>query len=252
LFGGLAGALRLFVAELVSDGALVVLAEAGEFAGETAELTETLMRVFDVAQGVNVDGELGGQDGGDVFGDGDAFPGGVQAEIVGLLGGPAGLFAQELVASPIEVAAFAPFGEVLRADGQAGELFGDDFLDFGQLVEPSDERGSGFAIFEALVELFADGFGQAGDFAGTSFHGIFCHIFCHRDTGSEKWRRSQTAATTECMLLIIWSGFNTNAIRGKTYGKVLVGSDWGGGEWKRNFGKKRAKTRLFPEWDSGG
>ena len=129
----------MFVAELVSDGALVVLAEAGEFAGETAELTETLMRVFDVAQGVNVDGELGRQDGGDVFGDRNTFAVGVDAEIFGLLGGPAGLFAEELVAGPIEIAAFAPFGEILRADGQASELFGDDFLDFRQLVEPCDD-----------------------------------------------------------------------------------------------------------------
>ena len=149
----------LGVKELGADGALVVAAEAGEFAGEAAELSEALFRIFDVAHCLDVEAEFGGHDGGDVFGDGDALAGGVQAEFGGLLGGPAGLFAQELVAKPFEVAAFAPFGKVLGADGPAGELVGDDFLDFGQLIEPGDEGGSEFAVFEALVELFADGFG---------------------------------------------------------------------------------------------
>jgi len=149
----------LFAEELVADGALVVAAEAGEFAGEAAELTESFFGVFEGAHRLDVEGEFGGHDGGDVFGDGNARAGGVDSEFGGLLGGPAGLFAQELVADPIKVAALAPFGEVLRADGQAGELVGDDFLDFRQLIEPGDERGSGFAVFEAGVELFADGFG---------------------------------------------------------------------------------------------
>jgi len=149
----------LGVAELGADGALVVAAKAGEFAREAAELTEALVGIFEGAHGLDVDREFGGHDGGDVFGDGDAVAGGVEAEFGGLLGGPAGLFAQELVAQPIDVAAFTPFGEVLGADGPAGELVGDDFLDFGELVEPGDEGRAQFAVFKALVELFADGFG---------------------------------------------------------------------------------------------
>jgi len=147
------------VAELGADGALVVAAKAGEFAREAAELAEALVGIFEGAHGLDVDREFGGHDGGDVFGDGDAVAGGVEAEFGGLFGGPAGLFAQELVAQPIEVAALAPFGKVLGADGPAGELFGDDFLDLGELVEPVDEGRAQFAVFKALVELFADGFG---------------------------------------------------------------------------------------------
>ena len=148
----------LFAAKLVADGALVVAAEAGEFAGEQSELAEMLFGVFDGSQGMDVNGKLGGHDGGDVFSDGDAFAGGVQAEFGGLLGGPAGLFAQKLMANPFDIAAFTPFGKVLWADGKAGELFGDDFLDFGQLVEPGDEGFAEFAVFEAAVEFFADVF----------------------------------------------------------------------------------------------
>ena len=50
-------------------------------------------------------------------------------------------------------------------------MVGDDFLDFGELVEPGDEGRAQFAVFKALVELFADEFGEAGDFAGASHLG---------------------------------------------------------------------------------
>ena len=127
------------MAKLGAEGALVVAAEAGEFAGEVTELAEALFGVFDRAQGLDVEGEFGGHDGGDVFGDGDAFAGGVEAEVAGLLGGPMGLFAEELIALPVEVATFAPFRDVLGPDRMAAELFGDKFLHFGQLVEPGDD-----------------------------------------------------------------------------------------------------------------
>ena len=139
------------MAELGADGALVVAAEAGEFAREAAELAEALVGIFEGAHGLDVDREFGGHDGGDVCGDGDAVAGQVEAEFGGLFGGPAGLFAQELMADPFKVAALAPFGEVLRADGQAGELVGDEFLDFGLLIEPGDDGFGEFAVFEAAV-----------------------------------------------------------------------------------------------------
>ena len=81
-----------------------------------------------------MEAEFGGHDHGDVFGDGDAFLDGVVGEIEGLLAVAAGLFAEELVAGPIDVAAQTPLGEVLLADGVAAELFGDEFLDFGEVV----------------------------------------------------------------------------------------------------------------------
>ena len=234
----------LVAAVVGADGALVVAAQAGEFAGEVLELAETFFGVLDLAQGLDLHGEFGGQDHGDVFGNGHGSVAGVGFQVGGLFGGPAGLLAQELVAQPIEVAAFAPFGEVLRTDGQAGELFGDDFLDFGQLVEPCDERGSEFAVFEALVELFADGFGEAGDFAGASFH----RIFCHRDTeGTEVGRwRSQSAPyrrlhfSFSCGAVLARGGF-AEKLTVMFYVDSVVGEAVGSGK----NSKKRAKTRLF-------
>jgi hypothetical protein len=115
-----------------AHGALVITAEAGEFAGEELELFEALFGICDGSQRLDVEGEFGGHDRGDVFGDGHGCGAGVGIEVGGLFGGPAGLLAQELVACPVEIAALAPLGEVLGADGEAVELVGDEFLDFGQ------------------------------------------------------------------------------------------------------------------------
>ena len=160
------------VAELDAESALVVSAEAGEFVGEVAELAESLFGIFHGSQGVDVEGEFGGNDVGDVFGDGDASAAGIEAQVGRLLGGPAGLFAEELVALPVYVTAVAPLGEVLLADGVAAELFGDEFLDFGELVEPFENGFGEFAVFEALANLLADCFWQASDFAGAGVHKV--------------------------------------------------------------------------------
>jgi len=62
-------------------------------------------------------------------------------------------------------AAIFPFGEVLRGDGAALEVFFEDGLDFGQVVEPNGEADGGVAGIEALVELVADLGREVGDFA---------------------------------------------------------------------------------------
>lgn len=73
-----------------------------------------------------------------------------------------------LLGEPVQIAAFFPFGEVLFTDGVAVEFVLDEMLDFGEGIEPADEGGAFLAIFQALVELVADGFGEASDFAGAS------------------------------------------------------------------------------------
>ena len=70
-----------------------------------------------------------------------------------------------LALKPMLVAGHAPVGKVLRRNGFAVELGGQDFFDGLEVVEPGEDDGGGVAIQEALVELFADIVGEAGDFA---------------------------------------------------------------------------------------
>ena len=53
-------------------------------------------------------------------------------EFGGVGGEFAGVFEEFLGGEPVEEAAVVPFGEVLGADGDAGEVFGEDGLDFGE------------------------------------------------------------------------------------------------------------------------
>ena len=41
-------------------------------------------------------------------------------------------------------------------------------LNFGLGIEPIDQPEAFFTVFDAAIEFFADGFGEAGDFAGSS------------------------------------------------------------------------------------
>jgi len=107
------------------------------------------------------------------------------------------------IAQPILVAAVSPFGNVVLGDGPAGEMRGEDLPDFGQLIEPGHSVFGEGAVEQELVELLADRFGEAGDFTGASFHGIFCH----RDTeiqrsprGSDGGARRAPLQVTACSL----------------------------------------------------
>jgi hypothetical protein len=71
-----------------------------------------------------------------------------------------------LLAEPALVAALTPIGHVLFGDGLALEFGGEDFFDDGEFVEPGEDLGVAVTIEEALVDLFAEVAGEAGDFAG--------------------------------------------------------------------------------------
>ena len=88
-------------------------------------------------------------------------------EVGGLGGEVFGGFAHFLAGEPFAIAAEVPVGEVLRADEVAAVVFFDEGEDFGELVEPKQNVVAGFAVAEALVEFFAEGFGETGEFAGT-------------------------------------------------------------------------------------
>lgn len=67
---------------------------------------------------------------------------------------------------PALVAALTPVGEVLVSDGNAIEVPGEDCFDEGKFVKPWKDFRRRVAIFDAAVELVAEVFGKAGDFAG--------------------------------------------------------------------------------------
>ena len=112
------------------------------------------------------DGVAGGDGVGEAVGE---VAVGEAGEFGGVGGEFAGVFEEFLGGEPVEKAAVVPFGEVLGADGDAVEVFGEDGLDFREGVEPLDEVHAGFAVVEALVELVAEVVREAGDFAG-AFH----------------------------------------------------------------------------------
>ena len=70
-----------------------------------------------------------------------------------------------LAGEPFAEAALPPFGEVLFKERTAVEVFGEDGAGFGQGVEPVENFMGGMAVAEALIELFADGVREAGDFS---------------------------------------------------------------------------------------
>ena len=96
---------------------------------------------------------------------------GEAGELGGVGGEFAGGFEKILGGEPVEEAAIVPFGEVLGANRDAGEMLGEEGLDFGEGVEPLNEFHAGFAVVEALVELVAELVRETGDFAG-AFHDI--------------------------------------------------------------------------------
>lgn len=107
--------------------------------------------------------ELGGQDAGEIVGQGAAQAGFV--DFGGGVGEGFGGFGQFLGDLPFEVAALAPGGEVLFVDGGAVEVVVEGFEDVGQGVEPVDNLGRRLAFFQAEAEFVADVGRELGDFA---------------------------------------------------------------------------------------
>lgn len=151
--------------ELKAEVVLLSLDEGGDGREDFQEMV-----VRDFFTGIRLKGfkELVGGEGGNARGDaaGSAgeMPGGGQIFF--------GVGERGLDLEPALVAGGAPVAEVLAIDGRAGELVGEDFLDGGESIEPGEDEGSGLAVAEAAVKLFADVVGESGDFAdeGALFH----------------------------------------------------------------------------------
>lgn len=144
---------------------VIAPAELGQFAGKRE-------KVFLL-------GEVSGSLGGDALdaaaegdrerrrnpvGDGNFI--GVFGQVGGALDKVADPLAGFLITEPILIAPLFPFAEVLLGNFPALEMGGQDGADVVTGVEPNHELLAGLALFEAQVEFFADGAGEAGDFAG--------------------------------------------------------------------------------------
>jgi hypothetical protein len=170
-----AGELDLKALAFETD-ALGVMGLALEGGDIGAELAEAALAGVGVVVGV-----LGGEgldgDGGVVKGEpagefvGEEAGQGVVAEgffVVEVAGQGEGIAARE----PVAVAAVFPLGEVGGGDGLGGEVGGEDGLDFREGVEPLEEGRARLVVEEAVVELVADGEGEAGDFSGAGHWGL--------------------------------------------------------------------------------
>jgi len=146
-----------------AGGAVLGATELGELLGD-AEDGLALFGGVGAVEGLGKEAVKGDQDGdGGAVGQSDRPGAGI--EIIGLfdeLGDPGtGL----IVPQPILEAALAPVAEILFGDGTSAEIGSETFLGVGKSIEPVDKAGAGFAIGEAMVQLFADVSGETGDFS---------------------------------------------------------------------------------------
>ena len=125
----------------LSSGEAFFLGEEGaalDLEGGTMEAEEEVILVLDVGRNGAVEGHFVEEDG--VAGDDgvgeavDEVTIGEAGELGGVGGEFAGGFEEVLGGEPVEEAAIVPFGEVLGADGDAVEVFGEEGLDFGEAV----------------------------------------------------------------------------------------------------------------------
>ena len=167
-----------------SRGAFGAAAEDGDVADEGGEVLESgeggvVGIAVPMGEGV---GDADGEETGGVIG----HEGGGFFEVGGGVGFFLDVFKKLAPGLPLGIAAVAPFGEVLFADGFAVEAVLEDALDFGEFVEPNDDFAAGGVGFEAGVEFLADVAGETGDFAGSvhlKVRGKILEVRCGRRSG---------------------------------------------------------------------
>ena len=145
---------------------LLVQTEAGGLTAGTAEdLDVGDEGVDDLGAGfaAGLDGakEVGENEGGEVI----VQSGGLgRVQFMHLLGEGPDLSQGVLVGDPIAKPALFPLIDALIHDRTASEELGQHRLDFREGIEPGNERRGRFVVQEAMIELFADGQGEASDF----------------------------------------------------------------------------------------
>jgi hypothetical protein len=145
--------------ELEANAILIGLEEGGDGRGGFEGVARG---AFVFGNGFEEVQDLGGGDGGSAPG---KTPAAGVREIVGVFAEFSDAFDSGLFVLPAAEAGGKPVGKVWMLNGRAGKLGGEDFFDGGKGVEPGEDFGGGLAVFEAAIELFAEGFRQAGNFA---------------------------------------------------------------------------------------
>ena len=123
--------------------------QAGKFAGEVLQAHGTFLGIFEVPKC------------GDALADfDDEYPAhGFEGVAAVFVLGEFGFVLAEviepvdalLLLEPILVAGAPPFGEVLVGDGPAFKFFSQQLFGFGKGIEPFEEFGALFAVFEATI-----------------------------------------------------------------------------------------------------
>ena len=142
---------------------VVHTADGGDVATKFTEEFEPLFVRGGLVVELADEEEVAGHDpGGKLVGPGRGVGGLTDVHFGEQLSGLALGFAE---APPFGVAATPPLGEALFVDGATAEVGGQDGLDGGVGVEPFENGGAGLALFEAMVDGFAEALGKPGDFA---------------------------------------------------------------------------------------
>jgi hypothetical protein len=81
----------------------------------------------------------------------------------------------------------------LEIDELAFEVFVEDRLDFGKIIEPFENGFAAFVVLEAMIELIAKGVRETSDFAGASFHNS--DFLCKRVAGGVRHPTSDRKST---------------------------------------------------------
>jgi hypothetical protein len=158
-----------FAGHVGANGAVEAAAEGGDVHAEAVEEAEFVFEFGgDFAVPAGDEGGVAGakdvaQGVGEVFLAGEVHLFAVGFDFLDVHEGFVGEF---LAVLPFGKASQTPVAEVLFADGVALKLGGQDGFDLGEGVEPGEEGVGGLVVGEAAVELFAEGAGETGDFAG--------------------------------------------------------------------------------------
>jgi len=153
--------LEAFAVDAQPFGPLIVAAQTGYVVTEGAQAIPLFAAIRIAVQLADGQGIPGGDEGGEMVGQGTLAGLG---DFAGFGQEAAGLSEGILLEEPGGVVAFFPFGEVGLGNRMAGKGGGQDLPDFRAGVEPGDDLSALLAVAQTEVDLLAEVMGQPGDF----------------------------------------------------------------------------------------